>query len=55
MLAENVIMWTQKWKQEGLQEGLKRAATAMYESGFSVSNIASVLKLDEAEVRRMLG
>ena len=42
-------------KHEGLQEGLQKAATAMFENGFSVSKIASALKLDEAEVRRMLG
>ena len=55
MLAENVIMWTQKWKQEGLQEGLKRAALASAKRGLSVAEIASDLGLDEAEVRRMLG
>ena len=55
MLAENVIMWTQKWKQEGRQEVYQKAAMAMYENGFSVSKIASDLGLDEAEVRRMLG
>ena len=54
MLAENVIMWTQKWKQEGLQEGLKRAALASAKRGLSVAEIASDLGLDEAEVRRML-
>ena len=42
-------------KHEGLQEGLQKAATAMFEHGLSVNKIASALKLDEAEVRRMLG
>ena len=42
-------------KHEGLQEGLQKAATAMFEHGLSVSKIANALKLDEAEIRRMLG
>ena len=59
VLAERVTQWTQNWheqgRQEGRQEGLQEAAIGMFEQGLPVSNIASALKLDEAEVRRMLG
>ena len=63
MLAERVTQWTQNWheqgRQEGLQEGLrlgdKKAATALAERGFSIAEIAKSLKLEEAEVRHLLG
>ena len=71
VLAERVTQWTQNWheqgrqegrqegreegRQEGRQEGFQEAAIGMFEQGLPVSKIASALKLDEAEVRRMLG
>ena len=67
MLAENVIMWTQKWEHQGWQKGLvkgreegreevfQKAALASAKRGISVAEIAIDLGLDEAEVRRILG
>ena len=63
VLAERVTQWTQNWheqgRQEGLQEGLQlgdqKAAIALAERGFSIAEIAKALKLEEFEVRRMLG
>ena len=67
VLAERVTQWTQNWheqgreegreqgRQEGRQEGLQEAAIGMFEQGLPISKIASALKLDEAEVRRILG
>ena len=59
VLAERVTQWTKNWheqgRQEGRQEGFQEAAIGMFEQGLPVSKIASALKLDEAEVRRMLG
>ena len=52
-LAPNNILST--GRQEGRQEGFQEAAIGMFEQGLPVSKIASALKLDEAEVRRMLG
>ena len=67
VLAERVTQWTQNWheqgrqegheegRREGLLEGRQEAAIALAERGFSIAEIAKALKLDEAEVRRMLG
>ena len=59
VLAERVTQWTQNWheqgREEGRQEGLQEATIGMFEQGLPISKIASALKLDEAEIRRMLG
>ena len=55
VLAERVTQWTQNWHEQGRKEGLQEAAVGMFEQGLPISKIASALKLDEAEVRRMLG
>ena len=55
MLAETVTQWTQDWKEEGRQEVLQKAATALSQRGLSVSEIAQALELTESEVGSMLG
>ena len=66
MLAENVTKWSERLKQKGMQEGrqeghreglyegLQKGASALLQCGMSAAEIAAALKLNEAEVRKLL-
>ena len=41
-------------KDMGRQEGLQKAAVAMFQRGFSIVEIAAALELEESEVKTML-